>query len=231
MKKLFILAVSAIGAAAMTSCGQGNAKLASDTDSLAYAIGVDMGTGVFTFDSTLNPDMIGAAIKDVFAKKGKMTREEAMAFIQEYMTTGVPRKNAAAGKKFIDQAVKDGAKTLPSGLAYKVEKPGADKKVALGDSVFVRYILTLPNGQELDKADTDSVGFLLEAPYLIPGWLEGVPLIGEGGKITLFVPGELGYGEQGNRGIAPNQALKFDIEVVKVIAGTPKDTTATPAVQ
>ena len=51
---------------------------------------------------------------------------------------------------------------------------------------------------------------------VIKGWTEGLQLIGEGGKIRLFVPSELGYGENGNRGIEPNSTLIFDVELVKV---------------
>lgn len=217
MKKLFILTAASLAAfATMTSCGQGNAKLTTDMDTLAYAIGTDLGSMAFQFDSTLNPDILAAAIKDVYTKKGKMTREEAGAFIQEYMTVGMARKNAKAGAEFIAKAVKDGADTLASGLAYKIEKPGAEPKVALGDSVYVKYRLTLPNGQELEKTD-DAVPMFLQQPYLIKAWLEGLPLVGEGGKITLYSPASLAYGEQGNRGIGPNQALQFEIEVTKVV--------------
>ena len=97
MKKLFILAAALTASmATLTSCGQGNAKLATDMDSLAYAIGTDLGSMAFQFDSTMNPQILAAAVVDAFNKNGKMTREEAGAFIQEYMTVGLARKNAAA---------------------------------------------------------------------------------------------------------------------------------------
>lgn len=215
MKKLFILTAASVAAfATMTSCGQGNAKLTTDMDTLAYAIGTDLGSMAFQFDSTMNPDILAAAIKDVYAKKGKMTREEAGAFIQEYMTVGMARKNAKAGAEFIAKAVKDGADTLASGLAYKIEKPGAEPKVALGDTITAKYVLSLPNGQELESSEET---FPLQQGSLIKGWLEGIPLIGEGGKIRLFVPGDLAYGSQGYGRIAPNQALQFEIEVTKVM--------------
>ena len=218
MKKLFILAaLSAASLTAMTSCGQGSAKMTTDMDTLAYAIGTDLGSMAFSFDSTLNPDIMAAAVKDVFNKEGKMSREEAGAFIQEYMTVGLARKNAKAGREFIAEAVKNGADTLASGLAYKIDDPGSDTKVALGDSIYVKYTLTLPGGKELEKTP-EAVPMLLEPPYLIKAWTEGIPLVGEGGKITLYAPASLAYGESGTRGIGPNQALKFEIEVTKVVA-------------
>lgn len=220
MKKLIVFAASAFaGLTAMTSCGVGGARLSTEMDTLAYAIGTDLGNMAFGFDSTLNPDILAAAVKDVYTKNSRMKPEEAAAFIQEYMTVGRARKNAAAGKEFLEKAVKDGAETLPSGLAYKIEKPGSGAKVAVGDSISVKYVLTLPNGQVIDQSGDESRDFVLDDQHLIKAWIEGVPLIGEGGKITLFVPSELGYGERGNYGIGPNQALKFDIEVTKVVRG------------
>lgn len=215
MKKLFILTAASVAAfATMTSCGQGNAKLTTDMDTLAYAVGTDLGTMAFQFDSTMNPDIFVAGIRDAFAKKSKMTREEAGAFIQEYMTTGMARRNAKAGADFIAKVVKEGADTLASGLAYKIEKPGAEPKVALGDTITAKYVLSLPNGQELESSEQT---FPLQEGSLIKGWLEGIPLIGEGGKIRLFVPSDLAYGPQGYGRIAPNQALQFEIEVTKVV--------------
>lgn len=220
MKKISILAVAVFGAAMMTSCGMGSASVKTEEDSLAYAIGVDVGHMVFGFDSTMNPDIVASAVKDVFAKKESMTRQEAAAYIQEYMTVGVARKNAEEGKKFLEEAVKNGAQQTESGLVYKIEKPGSDRKIQLGDSLYAFYKLSLPNGQVLGETfggDENPDPFLLEEPLLIQGWLQGLPLIGEGGKIQLYVPSNLAYGENGRGNIRGNQALKFDIEVTKVI--------------
>ena len=51
---------------------------------------------------------------------------------------------------------------------------------------------------------------------VIPGWTEGLQLLGEGGKATLYVPAELGYGERGTNGIEPNTPLVFDITLDSV---------------
>ena len=52
---------------------------------------------------------------------------------------------------------------------------------------------------------------------VIKGWTEGMKLIGKGGKITLWIPAELAYGERGaGNDIGPNEALRFDVELLEV---------------
>ena len=51
---------------------------------------------------------------------------------------------------------------------------------------------------------------------VIKGWTEGLQLVGEGGRIKLYIPAELGYGERGAGTIKPNSTLIFDVNLVKV---------------
>ena len=63
---------------------------------------------------------------------------------------------------------------------------------------------------------------------VIPGWSEGVKLIGEGGKIRLFIPSELAYGaQQAGPVITPNSTLIFDVELVKIDKAAAQDTPKT----
>lgn len=64
-------------------------------------------------------------------------------------------------------------------------------------------------------ARTETAEFPLNR--VIKGWTEGMKLVGKGGKIILWIPSELAYGEYGaGRSIGPNEALKFVVEVVDV---------------
>ena len=52
---------------------------------------------------------------------------------------------------------------------------------------------------------------------VIKGWTEGMKFIGKGGKIVLWIPASLAYGEKGaGDNIGPNEALYFDIELLDV---------------
>ena len=80
------------------------------------------------------------------------------------------------------------------------------------DTVWVNYKGTLLDGTVVDE--TQNMDFV--ANRVIPGWTEGLGLLGEGGKAVLYIPAELAYGERGNRGIEPNSTLILDVEVLKV---------------
>ena len=63
---------------------------------------------------------------------------------------------------------------------------------------------------------------------VVKGWAEGISLIGVGGKETLYIPSELGYGEQGNQGIEPNSTLVFDVQLDSVKAFVEKPAVEQP---
>ena len=76
----------------------------------------------------------------------------------------------------------------------------------------VNYRGTLIDGTEFDK--NDGIEFPLNR--VIPGWTEGMKLVGEGGKITLVIPAEKAYGERGPRNIGTNATLIFDVDLLEV---------------
>ena len=114
--------------------------------------------------------------------------------------------------------------TTPSGLIYKDSEIGTGDEAVAGNNVSVHYTgwLQQPDGEKGKKFDSSvdrgqPFGFRLGAGMVIKGWDEGVAGMKIGGKRTLTIPSELGYGARGAGGvIPPNATLIFDVELLGV---------------
>jgi FKBP-type peptidyl-prolyl cis-trans isomerase FkpA len=112
--------------------------------------------------------------------------------------------------------------TTPSGLQYEDELVGSGPEAKPGQDVRVHYTGWLyDNGVTGAKFDSsrdrrDPFEFSLGAGMVIRGWDEGVAGMKVGGKRTLVIPPQLGYGARGAGGvIPPNATLKFDVELLE----------------
>ena len=198
MKKLLILG----GAAALvfSSCGTKGGNLKNVTDTLAYTMGMELGEYVKNMDSVMEMKFdlatVVAAMKDV--AKGDtsvMTRQQAMDFIQK------DNKNV---------------KKTESGLLYEIVREGEGAKPDSADNVFVTYKLSDRKGNVIEDRSAEGDTTKLNMARVIPGWAEGLKMIGKGGKINAWMPSSAAYGAEGDKelGVAPNATLYFEIELV-----------------
>jgi len=108
-----------------------------------------------------------------------------------------------------------------SGLTIIDVKEGTGLTAQAGDAVTVQYTGKLKDGSKFDSSYDAGKPFQfnLGQHQVIAGWDEGVAGMKIGGKRTLIIPPELGYGATGTPGgpIPPNATLTFDIELVNVI--------------
>lgn len=226
MKKVILILLAAVGVAA-TSCG-GSTSVKTQQDSLAYALGVDIGNALWNnFDSTMTPNVIAKGIIEVFAKKANMTPTQAGEYIQYYMSEVLPKQKAEANEKigaeFMATAEKEaGAVKSTSGLISVIETAGEEPKAAMGDTLTVNYVLYDASGKKLQSSYDNGTPFTYtnSEGAMIAGFSEGVALLGQGGKATLYLPYQIAYGEQGTAMIGPKAALKFEVEVVKIVKPT-----------
>lgn len=98
------------------------------------------------------------------------------------------------------------------GLRYIIQEPGTANRPTLDNAVTVNYTGYTTDRDTFDRTNGEPRTFPLRG--LIRGWQQGIPLIGAGGRIRLFVPSSIGYGSSGAGGICPNTDLIFDIELV-----------------
>ena len=108
-----------------------------------------------------------------------------------------------------------------SGLRYRIIREGeGTKPTKLTDEVTVHYEGRIEGGEVFDSSYERGETSTIPLRNVIEGWNEGLRLIGEGGKIELIVPPELGFGERGSPPlVAPGQTLRFIIELIRVRPG------------
>ena len=112
-----------------------------------------------------------------------------------------------AGMQKIDVVVGSGAEARSGPV--QVHYTGWLHDPAKPDGHGAKFDSSVDRGQPFE--------FKLGAGQVIRGWDEGVAGMKEGGKRTLIIPPEMGYGARGAGGvIPPNATLVFDVELVKV---------------
>ena len=202
-----------------------NLVLKNQKEKVSYIIGMDIGGNLKKQSIDIDPNILLKGIQVGLAGAKSLltdqeTQETMVAFRREMMAKQeeIAKKNKVDGEAFLgENKKKEGVKTLPSGLQYKVIKAGTDKKPKLSDSVTSQYRGTLIDGTEFDSSYKRGQPVTFPVSGVIPGWTEALQLMGEGAKWQIFVPSNLAYGERGAGGvIGPNATLIFEIELISI---------------
>jgi peptidylprolyl isomerase len=113
--------------------------------------------------------------------------------------------------------------TTPSGLQYEDTTPGTGTEAVARKTCVMHYTGWLwvdgAKGKKFDSSvDRGSpFSFALGVGQVIKGWDEGVAGMKTGGKRTLLIPPDLGYGARGAGGvIPPNATLLFEVELLDI---------------
>ena len=208
--------------------GAENVELKDQKDKESYSLGYQYGQNMKAQGVSLNLDVYTSGIKDALAgTKPLLSQEEINKTVLEFQQRIVARrqkelkekgeKNLSEGKRFMEaNKKKEGVKTLPSGVQYKVLTAGSGKTPKATDEVTVQYRGSFIDGTEFDSSYKRGKPLTLQLDNVIPGWKEPLLLMQEGAKWQLFVPPESAYGDQGMGAIPPNATLIFEVELVSV---------------
>lgn len=197
-------------------------KASKPVEKISYALGYEVASQT---PPEVDTNTFIAGIRDARAKKDRLyTDEELQAAYTEFQKD-LQSKQANTAKAvnttndsfLTENAKKEGVITTKSGLQYKITQQGQGKQPSATSMVTVHYTGKLLDGKVFDSSVErgEPVDFPLN--QVIPGWTEGLQLLKEGSKATLYIPAQLAYGEQGVPGtIPPNSTLIFDVELIKV---------------
>ena len=217
MKRKSILLAACFSFSTLISCeGQKGGKdvsMKTKSDSVAYAIGVTIGTNMKKdgLDS-LNLDILSKAIKhSINGDSLLMSAQQSQMAIQSYIGDKQKQKaelNIAAGKKFLDEnKSKPGVKSLPDGLQYLVMKEGTGAMPVATDTVTVHYHGTLIDGSVFESSVERGQPAVYPVNGFIKGMTEALEMMKVGSKWKLFIPSELAYGEKAGGPKTPLRGL------------------------
>jgi FKBP-type peptidyl-prolyl cis-trans isomerase len=226
-----LLLVMVAGCIVLVSCNTSNSQqiqLKTMADSAAYAIGVDLGNNIkknlpeAPGGKELNQQIILQAFATIMkGDSGLIASAKAGAITQGYFVKAQSLeggKNKEAGQKFLaDNGKRAGVTTTASGLQYEVITTGTGKKPAVTDQVKVHYHGTTIDGKVFDSSRDRGEPVTFGLGQVIKGWTEALQLMPVGSKWKIYIPSELGYGEQAaGPKIKPNSVLIFEVELLGI---------------
>jgi len=228
MKTLLTTILSIMLIAGHADAGDKTA-LKNEKDKASYSIGTQIGNNFKNQSMDVDVDLLAKGIKDALSggkllMTEKEIRETITALQKDMMAKQAERmkvaaeKNRKEGETFLaDNKKKEGVKTTPSGLQYKVVKDGNGPTPRMADTITVNYRGTLINGTEFDSSYKREEPATFPVNSVIPGWTEAMQMMKVGAKWHLFVPANLAYGEQGaGPQIGPNSTLIFEVELTAI---------------
>ena len=204
-------------------------KLNDYMDTVSYSVGVDIGKSFLYQEMDIDPRVLAKGLDDAFSEKEiKLTDEEVQAtlvsFRQEFqqkqreITQRKAQESAAAEESYLATSSQaEGVVTLPSGLQYKVVRPGDGPSPLKTDKVNVHYKGMLTDGSVFDSSYDRGQPISFQVSGVIKGWTEALLLMQVGAKWELTIPSALGYGPRGGGAkIPPNSTLLFEIELLEI---------------
>ena len=182
---------------------------------------------VFGDDSTKTislKNFMAGFISGTTGKGGLMTVDTAQVIAQTKMQEIKSREleitygaNKAEGVKFLaENAKKEGVKTLPSGVQYKVIKEGNGPIPADTSLVRVHYEGKTLDGNVFDSSYKREKPIDLRCNQTIKGWTDAMVHMPAGSIWEVYIPQELAYGEREQGIIKPFSVLVFKIELIEV---------------
>jgi FKBP-type peptidyl-prolyl cis-trans isomerase FkpA len=235
MKSLFCLCTGTALCFSIVSCNATESAkskpvaLKTQSDSISYMIGQDVGKSLKGFKSDITMQAFVKGVEDILNDQTSQITPERIKEIQTAFSMKLQakqqeeskvagEKNKKEGEDFLAaNKSKPGVVTTASGLQYTVIKQGTGPKPLATDKVKVNYKGTLLNGTTFDSSYDRGQPVTFAINQVIPGWTEGVQLMPTGSTYKFFIPSNLAYGErQAGPQITPNSTLIFEVELISI---------------
>jgi FKBP-type peptidyl-prolyl cis-trans isomerase len=165
-----------------------------------FKTAVEEGEAPYTLQEAI--EIVQAAFEELMARNAETNRIREIAFLEE-------------------NGGREGVITTESGLQYEILSQGAGEKPLPADTVRVNYEGSLTDGTVFDSSYERGEPAEFPLDRVIPGWTEGLLLMGVGSSYRFYIPSALAYGGQGAGQVIPAYAtLIFTVELLEIISET-----------
>ncbi|GHU72335.1 peptidyl-prolyl cis-trans isomerase [Spirochaetia bacterium] len=189
----------------------------------SYAFGLVLGSDLkqtgLEFDYTAFTEGFRASVE---GENSRYSLDEAVQLVQTAFRAAMIRRaeeNKAQEAQYLaENGRRDKVSTTESGLQYEVISSRGGAKPGGGALVRVNYEGTLTDGTVFDSTWERNEAAEFPLDQVIPGWNEGIQLMGVGDTYVFYIPSGLAYGEQGaGEVIPPFSTLIFKVELLEIM--------------
>jgi FKBP-type peptidyl-prolyl cis-trans isomerase len=216
---------AAAGPAAPAAAPAANFTEAQLVEEFGWFIGKRVGLTELSFSKAEIDSLIKGLSAAAAGKESPYELEKIGPAMDEFMQkkqgaylSKLKDQNAAESAAFFTKLKTDNKALveLPSGLRYEILKQGDGPMPKPTETVKVHYTGTLIDGTVFDSSVQRGEPAEFPLDQVIAGWTEGIQKVSKGGKIKLYVPSNLAYGDDGRPGIPPASTLIFEVELLDI---------------
>ena len=215
----------------VSAAEQEQTMLSDQADRINYTIGHQIGTDFKRQKLKLNEQALRTGLQHGQANDPLLDRKEMNlalvdlkrnisnkmktdAVVRINKRKQIEQKKRSDGKVFmLENQSREGVKTMPSGLQYKVLTKGDGMKPKLDDYVTFNYRAKTLDGREYDSSSKKGGAVTYRANGVLPGFTEGIQMMQPGAKWELYLPPEQAYGRQGPMA---HQTVIIEVELLSI---------------
>ena len=206
--------------------------LSDEPDRINYTIGHQIGTDFIRQKVKLDEQALRKGLQHGQAGNkpllGRAEMQEVLLDLKRNITNKMKTESTAriekrrqveqqkrdAGKAFmLANQTRQGVKTMPSGLQYKVLKKGEGRKPGIDDYVTFNYRAKTLDGREYDSSSKKGGPVTYRANGVLPGFTEAIQMMQPGAKWEIYLPPEQAYGRQG---LLAHQTVILEVELLSI---------------
>jgi len=193
--------------------GSGLGKMEFTEEQIDLILG-GMKKGIILGKTPAEYQALQPKVQAVMMQKMQLAREAEQAEMAK-----AAGGNKAKGKEFLALLSKqEGVKKDPSGFYYEILKEGEGPSPTMSNTVRLHYHGTLIDGTVFDSSVDRGQPASFPMNGVIKGFSGGLTKTQVGGKIKIYIPSELGYGDNPRPGgkIKPGDTLIFECDLLEI---------------